>query len=157
MARVAVIGAGFVGLSSAYWLVRDGHQVTLYDPAGAAGGASFGNAGTFASYACIPVNNPTVFRDLPRYLFSSASPLRLRVLVQLRLPPPAPDDVEAQAGVACAQGDRCVDRVFDLLVGDETADNGDGRVRTFADPHRHDGIRAVVDHGDASSIDPEPD
>ena len=78
MARVAVIGAGFVGLSSAYWLMRDGHQVTLFDPAGAAGGASFGNAGTFANYACIPVNNPTVFRDLPRYLLSTTSPLRLR-------------------------------------------------------------------------------
>ena len=78
MANVAVIGAGFVGLSSAYWLMQDGHQVTLYDPAGAAGGASFGNAGTFANYACIPVNNPTVFRDLPHYLLSGTSPLRLR-------------------------------------------------------------------------------
>ncbi len=78
MAQVAVIGAGFVGLSCAYWLIQDGHQVTLYDPAGAAGGASFGNAGTFANYACIPVNNPTVFRDLPHYLLSGSSPLRLR-------------------------------------------------------------------------------
>ena len=78
MANVAVIGAGFVGLSSAYWLMQDGHQVTLYDPAGAAGGASFGNAGAFANYACIPVNNPTVFRDLPHYLLSGTSPLRLR-------------------------------------------------------------------------------
>ena len=78
MARVAVVGAGFVGLSAAYWLMRDGHQVSLYEPRGAAGGASFGNAGTFANYACIPVNNPSVFRDLPRYLFSSQSPLRVR-------------------------------------------------------------------------------
>ena len=78
MARVAVVGAGFVGLSSAYWLMRDGHQVSVYEPVGAAGGASFGNAGTFANYACIPVNNPSVFRDLPRYLLSARSPLRLR-------------------------------------------------------------------------------
>ena len=78
MARVAVIGAGFVGLSAAYWLMRDGHQVHLFEPHGAAGGASFGNAGTFANYACIPVNNPSVFRDLPRYLFSAQSPLRVR-------------------------------------------------------------------------------
>lgn len=78
MARVAVIGAGFVGLSSAYWLMRDGHSVSLYDPLGAAGGASFGNAGTFANYACIPVNNPSVFRDMPRYLFSAHSPFRVR-------------------------------------------------------------------------------
>ena len=78
MANVAVLGAGFVGLSSAYWLMRDGHQVTVYDPAGVAGGASYGNAGTFANYACIPVNNPSVFRDLPRFLLSSDSPFRLR-------------------------------------------------------------------------------
>jgi glycine/D-amino acid oxidase-like deaminating enzyme len=78
MANVAVIGAGFVGLSCAYWLMQDGHQVTVYDSAGVAGGASFGNAGTFANYACIPVNNPSVFRDLPRYLLSGESPFRLR-------------------------------------------------------------------------------
>ena len=81
MAKVAVIGGGFVGLSSAYWLLRDGHEVTVFDSAGVGhpqGGASFGNAGTFANYACIPVNNPSVFRDLPRYLLSSESPLRLR-------------------------------------------------------------------------------
>lgn len=78
MAKVAVLGAGFVGLSAAYWLMRDGHQVSVYEPVGAAGGASFGNAGTFANYACIPVNNPSVFRDLPRYLLSARSPLRLR-------------------------------------------------------------------------------
>lgn len=78
MANVAIIGAGFVGLSSAYWLMRDGHLVTIYDPLGAGGGASYGNAGTFANYACIPVNNPSVFRDLPRFLLSSDSPFRLR-------------------------------------------------------------------------------
>ena len=49
MAKVAVLGAGFVGLSAAYWLMRDGHQVSVFDPAGAAGGASFCKAGTFAN------------------------------------------------------------------------------------------------------------
>ncbi|WP_322045652.1 FAD-dependent oxidoreductase [Paraburkholderia sp. J67] len=78
MAEVAVIGAGFVGLSCAFWLMRDGHAVTLYDPLGPGEGASYGNAGTFANYACIPVNNPDVFRQLPHFLFSSSSPLRIR-------------------------------------------------------------------------------
>ena len=87
MATVAVIGAGFVGLSSAYWLMRDGHSVTLFDPAGPAGGASYGNAGTFASYACIPVNNPSVFRDFHRYLLAADSPFRLRASYLPRLMP----------------------------------------------------------------------
>jgi D-amino-acid dehydrogenase len=78
MAEVAVLGAGFIGISSAYWLMRDGHRVTLYDPLGPGEATSYGNAGTFANYACIPVNNPDVFRNLPRFLFSSTSPLRIR-------------------------------------------------------------------------------
>jgi D-amino-acid dehydrogenase len=78
MAQIGVVGAGFVGLASAAWLMRDGHRVTLFDPSGVAQGASFGNAGTFAPYGCIPVNNPSVFRDLPRFLLSRDSPFRLR-------------------------------------------------------------------------------
>lgn len=79
MAHIAVIGAGFVGLSTAWHLMCEGHAVTLYDPAGPAGGASFGNAGTFATYACIPVNNPSVFRDIPHFLLDARSPFRLRL------------------------------------------------------------------------------
>jgi glycine/D-amino acid oxidase-like deaminating enzyme len=78
MARIGIVGAGFIGLASAAWLMRDGHRVTLFDPSGVAEGASFGNAGTFAPYGCIPVNNPSVFRDLPRFLLSHDSPFRLR-------------------------------------------------------------------------------
>ncbi|SEJ97857.1 NAD(P)/FAD-dependent oxidoreductase [Paraburkholderia diazotrophica] len=78
MAEVGIVGAGFIGLASAGWLMRDGHRVTLFDPSGVAQGASYGNAGTFAPYGCIPVNNPSVFRDLPRFLLSSESPFRLR-------------------------------------------------------------------------------
>src|SRR5690348_13960886 len=78
MSNVAIIGAGFIGMASASWLMRDGHRVTLFDPSGVAQGASFGNAGTLAPYGCVPVNNPSVFRDIPRYLLSSDSPFRLR-------------------------------------------------------------------------------
>ncbi|WP_131754565.1 NAD(P)/FAD-dependent oxidoreductase [Burkholderia vietnamiensis] len=78
MSDIAILGAGFIGLASAASLIRDGHRVTLFDASGVGQGASFGNAGTFAHYACIPVNNPSVFRDLPRFLLSHDSPFRLR-------------------------------------------------------------------------------
>ncbi|WP_126284375.1 NAD(P)/FAD-dependent oxidoreductase [Burkholderia stagnalis] len=78
MTNVAIVGAGFIGLGAAAWLQRDGHRVTLFDPAGVGHGASFGNAATFAPYGCVPVNSPSVFRDIPHYLFAADSPLRIR-------------------------------------------------------------------------------
>ncbi|QDW55017.1 NAD(P)/FAD-dependent oxidoreductase [Burkholderia sp. KBS0801] len=78
MANIAIVGAGFIGLGAAAWLQRDGHRVTLFDPAGVGHGASFGNAATFAPYGCVPVNGPSVFRDMPHFLFAADSPLRIR-------------------------------------------------------------------------------
>ncbi|WP_373567224.1 FAD-dependent oxidoreductase, partial [Klebsiella pneumoniae] len=44
--RVLVLGAGVVGMATAYYLWRDGHEVTVVERnAGAAGETSFGNAG----------------------------------------------------------------------------------------------------------------
>lgn len=87
LSDVAVIGAGFIGLASAAALMRDGHRVTVFDGAGVGLGASFGNAGTFAPYGCIPVNNPSVLRDLPRLLLSGDSPFKLRWADLPRLAP----------------------------------------------------------------------
>ncbi len=78
MKHVGVIGAGAVGLACAFHLRRAGCRVTLVDGTGAVSGASYGNAGTFAPYACIPVNNPSVFPNIPHYLLSGDSPFRIR-------------------------------------------------------------------------------
>lgn len=50
--NIAIIGAGIMGLSNAYVLLRDGHRVTLYDPAGfPADNASFIAGGMLAPYS----------------------------------------------------------------------------------------------------------
>ena len=41
--HVCVLGAGIVGLATAYELQREGHQVTVIDRGHAGGGASSGN------------------------------------------------------------------------------------------------------------------
>ena len=47
--RILILGAGVVGVSSAWHLLKDGHDVTVIDRAlPAQGGASFGNAGLIA-------------------------------------------------------------------------------------------------------------
>jgi D-amino-acid dehydrogenase len=75
---VAVIGAGVVGLATALRLAKAGQDVVLIDPADPGAGASFGNAGTIADYAVMPVGSPSVLRDLPRLLFDRNSPLAIR-------------------------------------------------------------------------------
>jgi D-hydroxyproline dehydrogenase len=75
---VAVVGAGVVGLAVALRLAAAGREVVLLDPNEPGSGASFGNAGTLASYACVPVGNPGMLRNLPRLLFDGDSPLSLR-------------------------------------------------------------------------------
>jgi D-amino-acid dehydrogenase len=47
--KIAVIGAGIAGITTAYELAQNGHQVTVFEKTGAAAeGASFANAGLIA-------------------------------------------------------------------------------------------------------------
>src|ERR1700736_6313516 len=75
---VAIVGAGIIGLAIAFRLAADGREVVVVDPNEPGSGASCGNAGTLAPYACAPVGNPDVLRNLPRLLFNPESPLAVR-------------------------------------------------------------------------------
>ena len=85
--EVAIVGAGVVGLSIALRLASEGREVVLIDPNEPGSGASFGNAGTFADYACVPVGNPDVLKNLPRLLLDSNSPFALRWAALFQLAP----------------------------------------------------------------------
>ena len=76
--RVAVIGAGIVGVSCALHLQRDGHAVTLIDPRAPGTATSFGNAGGIVTGAVVPNSTPALWRDIPRMLFDRDSPVRVR-------------------------------------------------------------------------------
>jgi D-hydroxyproline dehydrogenase len=75
---IAIIGAGVVGLCIAKALTEAGHAVVLIDPNDPGSGASYGNAGTIADYAVMPVGTPDVLRNLPSLLFDRNSPLAIR-------------------------------------------------------------------------------
>lgn len=78
--RIAVIGAGMVGLSTAEWLRRDGHTVTLIDriESGQPGQASYGNAGILAATSFIPVSVPGLLAKVPKMLLDPLGPLHLK-------------------------------------------------------------------------------
>lgn len=76
--EIAVIGAGVIGMTTALRLAAEGREVVLLDPNMPGSGASYGNAGTIADYAVMPVGTPEVLRSLPSLLFDRTSPLSIR-------------------------------------------------------------------------------
>lgn len=76
--EIAVLGAGVIGMAVAERLVSAGHDVMLVDPNTPGMGASYGNAGTIADYAVMPVGTPGVLKNLPALLFDRNSPLAIR-------------------------------------------------------------------------------
>jgi len=75
---ICVIGAGIVGVSTALWLQRQGHDVILLDRDTPGQAASFGNAGLIAQWGSVPVNTPGIWRELPSMLFNPKSALFVR-------------------------------------------------------------------------------
>ena len=70
MSKVAVIGAGIIGVCTAHFLRKDGYDVTLYDQNEPGTQASFGNAGLFASHECVTANSPHLWKNLPSMLLN---------------------------------------------------------------------------------------
>ena len=77
--RVCVIGAGVVGVTSAYFLARQGHDVVLVDsqprPAEV---SSYANGGQLSYSYVAPLAGPGVLPSVPGWLLRADSPLRFR-------------------------------------------------------------------------------
>ena len=86
---VGVVGAGMVGLSTAWHLRQHGVDVTVHDRVGIAAGSSWGNAGWLTPGIATPLPEPAVLRygfkavvspSSPVYVPPSADPRLLRFL-----------------------------------------------------------------------------
>ncbi|CAN5880798.1 D-amino acid dehydrogenase [soil metagenome] len=76
--HICVLGAGIVGLATAWQLQRDGHRVTVVDRAAPGEGASAGNGAQLSYSYVAPLADPSIWRQLPHLLLSPSSPLKLR-------------------------------------------------------------------------------
>ena len=76
--RIAVIGAGIVGVTTAFELARDGHLVTVFERRGSvAEETSFANAGVVAPGYTTPWAAPGMPAKVLRHLLSRHAPVRL--------------------------------------------------------------------------------
>ena len=75
--EVAVIGAGMVGLATAWFLQEAGVRVTVYERDHVGAGASWGNAGWLTPSLTAPLPEPAVLRYGLRAVLSPRSPVYL--------------------------------------------------------------------------------
>ncbi|GAB4071532.1 D-amino acid dehydrogenase [Angustibacter speluncae] len=73
--HVAVVGAGVVGLSTAWFLQEHGLHVTVHDRDRVAAGSSWGNAGWLTPGLTAPLPEPAVLRYGVRAVLSPSSPV----------------------------------------------------------------------------------
>jgi D-amino-acid dehydrogenase len=76
--RITIIGAGIVGVATAAYLRRDGHDVTIVDMRPPGEYCSFGNAGILSPGSCVPLALPGIHWKVPGYLADPMGPLMIR-------------------------------------------------------------------------------
>ena len=78
MKNCVIVGGGIIGLCTAYYLAREGHQVTVLDKAVANEGCSYGNAGMIVPSHVIPLAQPGMIAQGVRWMFDSKSPFYVK-------------------------------------------------------------------------------
>src|SRR5688572_27095369 len=76
--KVAIIGGGIIGLSSAYYLNKAGHEVTIFDASDMLDNCSIGNAGMIVPSHIIPLAAPGMISKGIRWMFNSQSPFYVK-------------------------------------------------------------------------------
>ncbi|SIQ34144.1 D-amino-acid dehydrogenase [Rhizobium sp. RU35A] len=77
--KITILGAGVIGVTSAYYLARAGHEVTVIDrQAGPALETSFANAGEVSFGYCSPWAAPGIPQKAMKWIFMEHAPLILR-------------------------------------------------------------------------------
>ena len=80
---VIVVGGGIVGLSTAYFLKKAGHRVTVLDKSDITSGASFVNAGYLTPSHIVSLASPGMITQGLKYMFNSSSPFYMRPRLDL--------------------------------------------------------------------------
>lgn len=76
--EIIIIGGGIIGLSSAYYLQKEGHKVTVIEKSDFSSGASFANAGIITPSHIVSLAAPGMISKGLKWMLSSTSPLSIK-------------------------------------------------------------------------------
>ena len=76
--QIIIIGGGIIGLCSAYYLQKEGHQITIIDQSNMDSGASYVNAGYLSPSHFIPLSAPGVMKKGLKWMLDASSPLYIK-------------------------------------------------------------------------------
>jgi D-amino-acid dehydrogenase len=76
--QVTIIGGGVIGLCCAYYLQKQGYEVTIIEKGDITSGTSFGNAGYVSPSHFIPLASPGIVAQGLRWMLSSSSPFYIK-------------------------------------------------------------------------------
>ena len=121
---MTVVGAGIVGLATAYHLTRSGLQVAVIDRDPEGDKASLGNAGAIAVTEVVPASVPGVAWRVPGWILDPLGPLSVRASHAPRLIPwlvrfakaGTPREVERISRALAAINSRVYDDLLPMLT-----------------------------------------
>lgn len=76
--KVTIIGGGVIGLCCAWYLTKEGHEVTVIDNGDITDGTSFGNAGYVSPSHFVPLASPYTIGKALKWMLNSASPFYIK-------------------------------------------------------------------------------
>lgn len=85
MKNIVVVGGGIIGLSSAYYLQKAGHKVTVIDKDDFLNNCSYGNAGYVCPSHFTPLATPGIIWQGLKWMFNSQSPFYVQPSIKSAL------------------------------------------------------------------------
>ncbi len=83
--KVTIIGGGIIGLSSAWFLMKAGHTVTVIDKTDMLNNCSYGNAGYVCPSHFVPLATPGIVTQGLKWMWNAKSPFYVQPRLDIHL------------------------------------------------------------------------